>query len=164
MLKIYHRWRTVARYPMSHTQSLHRWMSSSTETLWQRVKILHMPQLSPTMNKGSILKWHVGEGQEVSSYDLLLELTANGLTSDTEANGRKVSMDIEIIEDMYVGKILVTSSDQECKIGTPLAIFCDEAKDVQLLQSNNEIVSLFSFNYGFHLSKITSVIGIFYVG
>ena len=33
-----------------------------------------MPALSPTMTEGNIIKWHVGEGDEVNSGDLMAEI------------------------------------------------------------------------------------------
>lgn len=56
-----------------------------------------MPQLSPSMHKGTITKWHADAGHECKSYDLLLEVAAQGLL-DTNAGGSadEVQMEIEV--------------------------------------------------------------------
>ncbi|MDA1071137.1 MAG: biotin/lipoyl-binding protein, partial [Proteobacteria bacterium] len=55
-----------------------------------------MPQLSPTMTEGTLSKWLVKEGDEVSSGDILAEIETD-----------KATMEVESIDDGKVGKILV---------------------------------------------------------
>ena len=41
-----------------------------------------MPRLSDTMEKGTIIKWHVSEGDEVSAGDVLADVETDKATLD----------------------------------------------------------------------------------
>ena len=44
-----------------------------------------MPALSPTMEEGTLAKWHVKEGDTVSSGDILAEIETDKATMEFEA-------------------------------------------------------------------------------
>ena len=44
-----------------------------------------MPQLSPTMEEGKLAKWHVKEGDQVRSGDVLAEIETDKATMEVEA-------------------------------------------------------------------------------
>ena len=55
-----------------------------------------MPALSPTMEEGKLAKWHVKEGDEVKSGDVIAEIETD-----------KATMEVEAVDEGVVGKILV---------------------------------------------------------
>ena len=55
-----------------------------------------MPALSPTMTEGKLLKWHVKEGDDVASGDVLAEIETD-----------KATMEVEAVEEGKLGKIIV---------------------------------------------------------
>lgn len=97
-------------------------------TLCQGIKILPMPQLSPTMTHGKIVKWHVKEGTHLQSYNLLLEIVTDTLEKNAAAT--VFHMDIEIIEDMILAKV-IGEENCEYKVGTPIATLCEDESLVE---------------------------------
>jgi len=55
-----------------------------------------MPALSPTMEEGKLAKWHVKEGDSVSSGDVIAEIETD-----------KATMEVEAVDEGRIGKILV---------------------------------------------------------
>jgi pyruvate dehydrogenase E1 component beta subunit len=72
---------------------------------------LKMPALSPTMEEGTLAKWLVKEGDEVTSGTLLAEIETD-----------KATMEFESIDEGTVTKILVPEGTDEVKVGTVIAI------------------------------------------
>ena len=66
-----------------------------------------MPALSPTMEEGTLSKWLVKEGDEVSSGDVLAEIETD-----------KATMEVESIDDGVVGKILVDAGTDGVKVNS----------------------------------------------
>ena len=56
----------------------------------------YLPAMSPTMEEGTIVKWHAKEGDELEPGDLILELETD-----------EASLDVEAEEDTLLVKILV---------------------------------------------------------
>ena len=75
---------------------------------------LTMPKLSPTMEAGTIAKWHVKEGDFVEAGQLLFEVATDKATVEHSA-----------LDSGYVRKILVGDKG-EAKVNEPLAIFSEE--------------------------------------
>ena len=67
-----------------------------------------MPALSPTMEEGTLAKWLVKEGDEVSSGDLLAEIETD-----------KATMEFEAVDEGTIGKILVKEGSEGVKVNTP---------------------------------------------
>ncbi|MDF0600928.1 pyruvate dehydrogenase complex dihydrolipoamide acetyltransferase [Psychromarinibacter sp. C21-152] len=76
-----------------------------------------MPALSPTMEEGTLAKWLVKEGDEVSSGDLLAEIETD-----------KATMEFEAVDEGTVGKILVSEGTEGVKVNTPIAVLLDEGE------------------------------------
>jgi pyruvate dehydrogenase E2 component (dihydrolipoamide acetyltransferase) len=55
-----------------------------------------MPALSPTMEEGKLAKWHVKEGDSVSSGDVIAEIETD-----------KATMEVEAVDEGKIGKIVV---------------------------------------------------------
>ncbi len=80
---------------------------------------LKMPALSPTMEEGTLAKWLVKEGDNVSSGDILAEIETD-----------KATMEFEAVDEGTIAKILVPEGSDGVKVGTPIAILAGEGEEV----------------------------------
>jgi pyruvate dehydrogenase E2 component (dihydrolipoamide acetyltransferase) len=80
---------------------------------------LKMPALSPTMEEGTLSKWLVKEGDEVSSGDILAEIETD-----------KATMEFEAVDEGTIARILVAEGTDGVKVGQPIAILAGEGEDV----------------------------------
>lgn len=71
---------------------------------------LKMPALSPTMEEGTLAKWLVKVGDNVTSGDLLAEIETD-----------KATMEFEAIDEGVVTEILVAEGTEGVKVGTVIA-------------------------------------------
>jgi Biotin-requiring enzyme len=46
------------------------------------VHVIRMPQLAPSMTHGNLVRWLKAEGEAVDCYDLVLEVSTDGLVAD----------------------------------------------------------------------------------
>jgi len=76
-----------------------------------------MPALSPTMEEGTLARWLVKEGDEVSSGDILAEIETD-----------KATMEFEAVDEGRVGKILVAEGSEGVKVNTPIAVLLEEGE------------------------------------
>ncbi|MEM1233688.1 MAG: pyruvate dehydrogenase complex dihydrolipoamide acetyltransferase [Pseudomonadota bacterium] len=76
-----------------------------------------MPALSPTMEEGTLAKWLVKEGDEVSSGDLLAEIETD-----------KATMEFEAVDEGVVGKILVPEGSEGVKVNSPIAVLLGDGE------------------------------------
>ncbi|WP_095589862.1 pyruvate dehydrogenase complex dihydrolipoamide acetyltransferase [Actibacterium ureilyticum] len=76
-----------------------------------------MPALSPTMEEGTLAKWLVKEGDEVSSGDLLAEIETD-----------KATMEFEAVDEGVIGKLLVAEGTPSVKVNTPIAVLLDDGE------------------------------------
>ncbi|MEM6481356.1 MAG: pyruvate dehydrogenase complex dihydrolipoamide acetyltransferase [Pseudomonadota bacterium] len=76
-----------------------------------------MPALSPTMEEGTLAKWLVKEGDEVSSGDLLAEIETD-----------KATMEFEAVDDGTIGKILVPEGTEAVKVNTAIAVLLEDGE------------------------------------
>ena len=74
-----------------------------------------MPQLSPTMEEGKLAKWHVKEGDEVRSGDLVAEVETD-----------KATMEVEAAEDGTIDKLLVAEGTEHVPVNYPIALLLTE--------------------------------------
>ncbi|MFN9544503.1 MAG: biotin/lipoyl-containing protein, partial [Alphaproteobacteria bacterium] len=63
-----------------------------------------MPALSPTMEEGKLAKWHVKEGDKVSSGDVIAEIETD-----------KATMEVEAVDEGIVAKLLVPEGTEGVK-------------------------------------------------
>ena len=70
-----------------------------------------MPALSPTMEEGKLAKWHVKEGDKVSSGDVIAEIETD-----------KATMEVESIDEGIVGKIVVPEGTEGVKVNAVIAV------------------------------------------
>ena len=76
-----------------------------------------MPALSPTMEEGTLAKWLVKEGDEVSSGDVMAEIETD-----------KATMEFEAVDEGVIGKILVAEGTEGVKVNTPIAVLLEEGE------------------------------------
>ncbi|HHN66909.1 MAG TPA: pyruvate dehydrogenase complex E1 component subunit beta [Thermopetrobacter sp.] len=78
-----------------------------------------MPALSPTMEKGTLAKWLVKEGDAVSAGDVIAEIETD-----------KATVELETDEEGVVVKLLVGDGAADIPINTPIAIVAEEGEEV----------------------------------
>ena len=77
-----------------------------------------MPRLSDTMERGTIIKWHIAEGDEVSAGDVL---------ADVETD--KATMEMQAFDDGVVAGIMVQEG-QAVDVGTICAVLAEDDDNV----------------------------------
>ena len=78
-----------------------------------------MPALSPTMEEGTLAKWHVKEGDAVRVRRLIAEIETD-----------KATMEVEAVDEGKVGKILVPEGTEGVKVNQPIALLLQDGEDV----------------------------------
>jgi pyruvate dehydrogenase E1 component beta subunit len=78
---------------------------------------IKMPALSPTMEEGTLSKWLVKEGDEISSGDILAEIETD-----------KATMEVESIDEGTVGKIVVAAGTDNVKVGEVILQLLEEGE------------------------------------
>jgi len=76
-----------------------------------------MPALSPTMEEGTLAKWHVKEGDAVKSGDVIAEIETD-----------KATMEVEAVEEGVIGKLLVAEGTEGVKVNKPIATLLEEGE------------------------------------
>ncbi len=77
-----------------------------------------MPALSPTMEEGTLAKWHKAEGDTVESGDVLAEIETD-----------KATMEVEAVDEGTLGKILIAEGAEGVKVNTVIALLLEEGED-----------------------------------
>ncbi len=76
-----------------------------------------MPALSPTMEEGKLAKWHVKEGDNVSSGDVIAEIETD-----------KATMEVEAVDEGKIGKIVVPEGTENVKVNAVIAVLLTEGE------------------------------------
>ncbi len=79
-----------------------------------------MPALSPTMEEGTLAKWLVSEGDNISSGDLIAEIETD-----------KATMEVESIYEGVIGKLFVSEGTEGIKVNTPIGVILDPGETYQ---------------------------------
>lgn len=69
-----------------------------------------MPALSPTMEEGTLAKWHVKPGDKVESGQVIAEIETD-----------KATMEVEAVDEGVVSELLVPEGSEGVKVNTPIA-------------------------------------------
>jgi pyruvate dehydrogenase E2 component (dihydrolipoamide acetyltransferase) len=69
-----------------------------------------MPALSPTMEEGNIVKWHVKAGDHIEPGQVIAEIETD-----------KATMEVEAIDEGVIDEILAPEGAQGVKVNTPIA-------------------------------------------
>ena len=78
---------------------------------------LTMPKLSPTMEEGTIAKWHKKEGEFVEADELLFEVATD-----------KATVEYNALDSGWIRKILI-GNGQEAVVNQPIAILSEDKKE-----------------------------------
>jgi pyruvate dehydrogenase E2 component (dihydrolipoamide acetyltransferase) len=81
-----------------------------------------MPALSPTMTEGALAKWHVKEGDQVASGDVIAEIETD-----------KATMEVEAVDEGSVGKLMVPEGTEGVAVNTVIAVLLEEGEDASAL-------------------------------
>ena len=79
-----------------------------------------MPALSPTMEEGKLAKWHVKEGDSVSSGDVIAEIETD-----------KATMEVEAVDEGVLAKIVVPAGTSDVPVNQLIAVLAGEGEDVK---------------------------------
>ncbi len=74
-----------------------------------------MPALSPTMEEGTLTKWHIRAGDTVSAGQVIAEIETD-----------KATMEVEAVDEGEVLEILVAEGSENVKVNTPIARLAGE--------------------------------------
>lgn len=77
-----------------------------------------MPALSPTMEKGTLAKWLVKEGDSVESGDVIAEIETD-----------KATMEVEAVDEGTIAKLLIEEGAEDVPVGQLIAILAEEDED-----------------------------------
>ncbi len=69
-----------------------------------------MPALSPTMEEGTLSKWHVKAGDAVAAGDVIAEIETD-----------KATMEVEAVDEGVIEEILVAEGTEGVKVNAPIA-------------------------------------------
>jgi len=81
-----------------------------------------MPALSPTMTEGNLAKWHVKEGDEVASGDVIAEIETD-----------KATMEVEAVDEGKIGRITVPEGSEGVAVNTVIALVLADGEDASAL-------------------------------
>ncbi len=81
-----------------------------------------MPALSPTMEEGTLAKWHVKEGDTVEPGDVIAEIETD-----------KATMEVEAVDEGRVGKLLVAEGATAVPVNRPIALLLEEGEGPEVL-------------------------------
>ena len=77
-----------------------------------------MPALSPTLTEGTLSKWLVKEGDEVSSGDIIAEIETD-----------KATMELEAVDEGKIGTIIVPEGTEGVEVNKPIGVLLEEGED-----------------------------------
>ena len=78
---------------------------------------LKMPALSPTMEKGTLAKWLVAEGDMVKPGDLIAEIETD-----------KATMEYEAVDEGRIASLIVAEGTDNVAVGTVIALLAGEGE------------------------------------
>jgi len=88
-----------------------------------------MPRLSDTMEAGTIVRWNVKEGDEVTSGQVVADIETD-----------KATMEMPVFDDGRIAKLLVPAG-QSVKVGTQIAVIAEEGEDLSAAASGGGVAA-----------------------
>jgi pyruvate dehydrogenase E2 component (dihydrolipoamide acetyltransferase) len=79
-----------------------------------------MPALSPTMTEGTLARWLIKEGDNVSSGDVIAEIETD-----------KATMEVEALEDGVIAGLMVAEGTQNVAVNAIIAILAEEGETAE---------------------------------
>ena len=100
-----------------------------------------MPALSPTMEEGTLAKWHVKQGDAVRSGDVIAEIETD-----------KATMEVEAVDEGEVLEILVAEGEKQSMILSAEARLesarRDAAAQVMLAEASSQAITKVTASFG----------------
>ena len=90
-----------------------------------------MPALSPTMEEGKLAKWLVKAGDKVTSGMVMAEIETD-----------KATMEVEVVDEGIVGRILVEEGAEGVKVNAAIAILLEDGEDASALEATAAAASV----------------------
>ena len=87
---------------------------------------IKMPALSPTMEEGTLAKWLVKVGDEVSSGDIMAEIETD-----------KATMEFEAVDEGTIASIVIEEGTENVAVGAVIAVLAEEGEDVDAAASSS---------------------------
>jgi len=81
---------------------------------------IKMPALSPTMEEGTLTRWLVKVGDQVSAGDIMAEIETD-----------KATMEFEAVDEGVIADIAVPEGTEGVKVGTVIATLAEDPADVK---------------------------------
>lgn len=85
---------------------------------------IKMPALSPTMEEGTLARWLVKVGDQVSAGDIMAEIETD-----------KATMEFEAVDEGTIASITVEEGSENVKVGTVIAMLAEEGEDIEAAAS-----------------------------
>lgn len=79
-----------------------------------------MPALSPTMEEGTLARWHVAAGDRIEPGDVIAEIETD-----------KATMELEAAEEGTIGQLLVPEGTAGVRVNAPIATLLQEGESGQ---------------------------------
>ncbi|MGB6346029.1 MAG: pyruvate dehydrogenase complex E1 component subunit beta [Methyloceanibacter sp.] len=86
-----------------------------------------MPALSPTMEEGTLVKWHVREGDEIRAGDVIAEIETD-----------KATMEVEASDDGQLDKILVAEGTEHVPVNKPIALLLTDGETADAASTSRQ--------------------------
>ena len=83
-----------------------------------------MPALSPTMEEGTLTKWHIKAGDTVSAGQVIAEIETD-----------KATMEVEAVDEGEVLEILVAEGSENVKVNTPIAVLLQDGESADAIDT-----------------------------
>ncbi|MGC6440252.1 MAG: pyruvate dehydrogenase complex dihydrolipoamide acetyltransferase [Candidatus Puniceispirillaceae bacterium] len=84
---------------------------------------IRMPALSPTMTEGTLAKWLVKEGDEITAGMVIAEIETD-----------KATMEVEAVDEGTLAKILVAEGTQNVAVNSLIAVLAEEGENPASLE------------------------------
>jgi pyruvate dehydrogenase E2 component (dihydrolipoamide acetyltransferase) len=82
-----------------------------------------MPALSPTMEKGNLVKWHKKEGDKIEAGVVFAEIETD-----------KATMEVEAVDEGILGKIVIPEGTMDVKVNTVIAMLLEEGESDSVIK------------------------------
>ena len=92
---------------------------------------LKMPALSPTMEKGTLAKWLVAEGDAVKPGDLIAEIETD-----------KATMEYEAVDEGVIASLVIAEGTDDVAVGTIIALLGEAGEAVPAPALENAIAAI----------------------
>jgi pyruvate dehydrogenase E2 component (dihydrolipoamide acetyltransferase) len=83
---------------------------------------LLMPALSPTMTEGNLVKWFKKAGDKLRAGEVIAEIETD-----------KATMEVEVVDEGVLGKILVLQGSENVKVNQIIAYILEDGEDISSL-------------------------------